>query len=71
MTQNTLFPIFPYRHLLGIKGLNVQDLTTLLDRADANITFSKTIDNKKPHCTDVLKLIFSLKPPREHNPHSN
>ncbi|MEL6088777.1 aspartate carbamoyltransferase catalytic subunit [Bartonella schoenbuchensis] len=48
MTQNTLFPIFPYRHLLGIKGLNVQDLTTLLDRADANITFSKTIDNKKP-----------------------
>ncbi|OPB29571.1 aspartate carbamoyltransferase catalytic subunit [Bartonella sp. WD12.1] len=47
MTQNTLFPIFPYRHLLGIKGLNVQDLTTLLDRADANITFSKTIDKKK------------------------
>ncbi|WP_343358341.1 aspartate carbamoyltransferase catalytic subunit [Bartonella schoenbuchensis] len=47
MTQNTLFPIFPYRHLLGIKGLNVQDLTTLLDRADANITFSKAIDNKK------------------------
>ncbi|AQX19708.1 aspartate carbamoyltransferase catalytic subunit [Bartonella sp. WD16.2] len=47
MTQNTLFPIFPYRHLLGIKGLNVQDLITLLDRADANITFSKTIDKKK------------------------
>lgn len=71
MTQNTLFPIFPYRHLLGIKGLNVQDLITLLDRADANITYSKTTDKKNPHCMDVLKLIFSLKPLREHNLHSN
>nr|CDP80079.1 aspartate carbamoyltransferase catalytic subunit [Bartonella schoenbuchensis] len=60
MTQNTLFPIFPYRHLLGIKGLNVQDLTTLLDRADANITFSKTIDNKKPtlHGRTQINLFF-------------
>nr|CBI82190.1 aspartate carbamoyltransferase [Bartonella schoenbuchensis R1] len=60
MTQNTLFPIFPYRHLLGIKGLNVQDLTTLLDRADANITFSKTIDNKKTtlHGRTQINLFF-------------
>ncbi|MBA9082304.1 MULTISPECIES: aspartate carbamoyltransferase catalytic subunit [Bartonella] len=60
MTQNTLFPIFPYRHLLGIKGLNVQDLTTLLDRADANITFSKIIDNKKPtlHGRTQINLFF-------------
>ncbi|WP_102830257.1 aspartate carbamoyltransferase catalytic subunit [Bartonella bovis] len=60
MTQNTLFPIFPYRHLLGIKGLNVQDLTTLLDRADANITYSKTTDKKKStlHGRTQINLFF-------------
>ncbi|ENN93588.1 aspartate carbamoyltransferase catalytic subunit [Bartonella bovis] len=60
MTQNTLFPIFPYRHLLGIKGLNVQDLTTLLDRADANITCSKTTDKKKStlHGRTQINLFF-------------
>ncbi|WP_413154643.1 aspartate carbamoyltransferase catalytic subunit [Bartonella sp. cb54] len=47
MTQNTFFPIFPYQHLLGIKGLSIQDLTALLDRANANINFSKKIDKKK------------------------
>ncbi|WP_332061065.1 aspartate carbamoyltransferase catalytic subunit [Bartonella sp. CB74] len=47
MTQNTFFPIFPYQHLLGIKGLNIQDLTALLDRANANINLSKKIDKKK------------------------
>ncbi|EJF82235.1 aspartate carbamoyltransferase catalytic subunit [Bartonella doshiae] len=47
MTQNTFFPIFPHQHLLGIKGLSVQDLTTLLDRADANVTLSQKIDKKK------------------------
>ncbi|WP_455466841.1 aspartate carbamoyltransferase catalytic subunit [Bartonella sp. B39] len=44
MTQNTFFPLFPHQHLLGIKGLNVQDLTILLDRADANANLSKKID---------------------------
>ncbi|ENN92308.1 aspartate carbamoyltransferase catalytic subunit [Bartonella bovis] len=60
MTQNTLFPIFPYRHLLGIKGLNVQDLITLLDRADANITYSKTTDKKKStlHGRTQINLFF-------------
>ncbi|WP_336276908.1 aspartate carbamoyltransferase catalytic subunit [Bartonella sp. CB178] len=47
MTQNTSFPVFPHQHLLGIKGLSVQDLTTLLDRANANVTFSEEIDKKK------------------------
>lgn len=47
MTQNTPFPIFPHRHLLGIKGLNAHDLTVLLDRADANVAISRQIDKKK------------------------
>ncbi|MCZ2328288.1 aspartate carbamoyltransferase catalytic subunit [Bartonella sp. F02] len=47
MTQNTFFPIFPYRHLLGIKNLTVQDINILLNRADANVTLSQKIDKKK------------------------
>ena len=47
MTQITSFPIFPHRHLLGIKGLSAQDLTTLIDRADANVAVSRQIDKKK------------------------
>ncbi len=47
MTQNTFFPLFPHQHLLGIKGLSIQDLTTLLDRADAHITLSQKINKTK------------------------
>lgn len=47
MMQNSSFPIFPHRHLLGIKGLNAHDLTTLIDRADANVAVSRQIDKKK------------------------
>ena len=47
MTQTTSFPIFPHRHLLGIKGLSARDLTTLIDRADANVAISRQLDKKK------------------------
>ncbi|OPB31629.1 aspartate carbamoyltransferase catalytic subunit [Bartonella sp. AR 15-3] len=47
MPHNTIFPIFPHRHLLGIKQLNVQELNILLDRADENVLFSKNIDKKQ------------------------
>ena len=47
MTQTTSFPIFPHRHLLGIKGLTARDLTTLIDRADANVAISRQLDKKK------------------------
>ena len=47
MTQTTSFPIFPHRHLLGIKGLTAHDLTTLIDRADANVAISRQLDKKK------------------------
>ncbi|WP_273759928.1 aspartate carbamoyltransferase catalytic subunit [Bartonella sp. ML70XJBT.G] len=44
MTQNIFFP---HQHLLGIKGLSIQDLSTLLDRADTNVTLSEKIDKTK------------------------
>ncbi|MCZ2158974.1 aspartate carbamoyltransferase catalytic subunit [Bartonella sp. 220] len=47
MTQDTFFPLFPHQHLLGIKGLRVQDLNTLLDRANANVHLSQKIDKTK------------------------
>ncbi|WP_455475369.1 aspartate carbamoyltransferase catalytic subunit [Bartonella sp. B17] len=47
MTQNTFFPTFPHQHLLSIKDLSVQDLIMLLDRANANVAFFETIDQKK------------------------
>ena len=47
MTQTTSFPIFPHRHLLGIKGLTARELTTLIDRADANVAISRQLDKKK------------------------
>ncbi|MBB5073079.1 aspartate carbamoyltransferase catalytic subunit [Bartonella callosciuri] len=47
MTQNTFFPLFPHQHLLGIKGLSVQDLTILLDRAEANVILSEKVDKTK------------------------
>lgn len=47
MTQTTSFPIFPHRHLLGIKGLSKNDIITLIDRADANVAISRQVDKKK------------------------
>lgn len=47
MTQTTSFPIFPHRHLLGIKGLSENDIITLIDRADANVAISRQVDKKK------------------------
>ncbi|UNE53392.1 aspartate carbamoyltransferase catalytic subunit [Bartonella machadoae] len=56
MTQNTFFPLFPHQHLLGIKNLSAEDLTILLDRADANVNLSKKIDTIKSTlcgCTQI------------------
>ncbi|WP_332065537.1 aspartate carbamoyltransferase catalytic subunit [Bartonella sp. CB189] len=56
MNQNIFFPIFSHQHLLGIKGLSRQDLDTLLNRANANVDFPETIDEKKSTfrgCTQI------------------
>lgn len=47
MTENNVFPLFPHRHLLGIKNLSASDLKILLDRADANVAVSRQLDKKK------------------------
>src|SRR5246127_2650501 len=40
-------PAFPHRHLLGIEGLSAQDITFLLDLAEAAIEVSRQIDKKR------------------------
>ena len=47
MTHTDLFPIFPHRHLLGIKGLSPSDIETLLDRADAAVSLSRQPEKKR------------------------
>ncbi len=48
MTDSDAFPLFPHRHLLGIKGLTRLDIEQLLDRADAAVPLSRQSDKKKP-----------------------
>lgn len=47
MTEQPSGPIFPHRHLLGIKGLSPQDITLLLDLADEEIAVSRQFEKKK------------------------
>jgi aspartate carbamoyltransferase catalytic subunit len=39
--------IFPHRHLLGIEGLSAQDITLLLDLAEAAIEVSRQVEKKR------------------------
>ena len=48
MTEPDTHPVFPHRHLLGIKGLSRLDIELLLDRADAAVAVSRQADKKKP-----------------------
>ncbi len=48
MTDFDAFPLFPHKHLLGIKGLTRLDIEQLLDRADAAVPLSRQSDKKKP-----------------------
>ncbi len=38
---------FPHRHLLGIEGLSLQEITYLLDRAETYVGRNRQTDNKK------------------------
>jgi aspartate carbamoyltransferase catalytic subunit len=40
-------PAFPHRHLLGIEGLSAQDISFLLDLADAAIEVSRQVEKKR------------------------
>jgi aspartate carbamoyltransferase catalytic subunit len=40
-------PAFPHRHLLGIEGLSAQDISVLLDLAEAAIEVSRRVEKKR------------------------
>ena len=40
-------PNFPHRHLLGIEGLSVSDITGLLDLAEQAVTISRQVEKKR------------------------
>ena len=48
MSESEFFPLFPHRHLLGIKGLSPLDITLLLDRAEAAVPVSRQAEKKRP-----------------------
>jgi aspartate carbamoyltransferase catalytic subunit len=48
MSESGNFPLFPHRHLLGIKGLSPLDIELLLDRAEAAVPVSRQADKKRP-----------------------
>ncbi|MBB4076334.1 aspartate carbamoyltransferase catalytic subunit [Bartonella fuyuanensis] len=60
MIQDNVFSLFPHQHLLAIKDLSVQDLNTLLNRAEANVILSNKIDNTKSilHGRTQINLFF-------------
>ena len=46
MTQAPSPPLFPHRHLLGIRDLSPADIEMLLDRADAAVSISRQSEKK-------------------------
>ena len=46
MTQSDDLPLYPHRHLLGIRGLSPHDIEDLLDRADAAVAISRQAEKK-------------------------
>jgi aspartate carbamoyltransferase catalytic subunit len=46
MSDPADFPLYPHRHLLGIKGLSPSDIRLLLDRAEAAVAISRRPDKK-------------------------
>ena len=48
MSESDTFPLFPHRHLLGIKGLSQPDIELLLERAEAAVPVSRQAEKKRP-----------------------
>src|SRR6187399_1712412 len=46
MTDAAVPPLYPHRHLLGIRDLSPADIELLLDRADAAVAISRRPDKK-------------------------
>lgn len=47
MTEQSPSPLFPHRHLLGIKDLSPHDINILLDLADSEVAVSRQPEKKK------------------------
>src|SRR6187431_959837 len=47
MTDASSLPLYPHRHLLGIRDLSPADIEMLLDRSDAAVSISRQVDKKK------------------------
>jgi len=47
MTDVSALPLYPHRHLLGIRDLSPIDIELLLDRADAAVAVSRQSEKKK------------------------
>jgi aspartate carbamoyltransferase catalytic subunit len=48
MSESHTFPLFPHRHLLGVKGLSHLDIDLLLNRAEAAVPVSRQAEKKRP-----------------------
>ena len=46
MTSQSSHPLFPHRHLLGIRALSPADIELLLDRADIAVALSRQSEKK-------------------------
>ena len=46
MTRSDPSPVYPHRHLLGIRDLSAQDIEDLLDRADEAVAISRQAEKK-------------------------
>lgn len=46
MTTSDAYPLFPHRHLLGIRELSPGDIENLLDRADEAVAISRQAEKK-------------------------
>jgi aspartate carbamoyltransferase catalytic subunit len=46
MTERAAFPLFPHRHLLGVKDLSPSDIELLLDSADEAVAISRQSEKK-------------------------
>src|ERR1043165_4508942 len=46
MTEPQSPPLYPHRHLLGIRDMSAMDIELLLDRADAAVAFSRQREKK-------------------------
>ena len=61
--------LFPHRHLLGIEGLQQEEIISLLDSAAEAIEVSRQVEKKSQYYGGALKLTCFLSHLPVHNLH--